>query len=559
MISRRSFLRGAAAGAFLAPLGGRVSAQPARGTTLYNGIVLGTPWPPRLKYADAHPITPAYLADPPAVIPIDVGRQLFVDDFLIEQTSLSRTFHHPEYHAANPILKPETRWELSDPVAERTKTQPNPAAMVFSDGVFFDPADRLFKMWYMGGYGGPTCMVTSTDGITWTRPQFDVVARTNIVYNGNRDSSTVWLDLNETDRATRYKMSVWYEHALTLSVSPDGIHWREAGRTGPAGDRSTFFYNPFRKVWVFSIRADENAAGSISGRYRRYWESPHFLDAKNWGTTPPVAWVKADSRDFARPDAQSPAELYNLDCVAYESVMLGLFSVWRGESNVREKINEVVIGFSRDGFHWHRPDREAFLPVSEKEGSWNWANVQSAGGGCVVVGDRLHFYVSGRQGIPGTGLPGVCSTGLATLRRDGFASMDWIPGSTRVRRRVDDPSGAGVLVTRPLTFSGAHLFVNADLQGGELRVEVLDESGRVINGFTRESSAGVTGNAVKMPVEWRGASLASLAGKTVRLKFVMTRGRLFSFWVSAWPTGESKGFPAAGGPAFAGAVDARDR
>jgi hypothetical protein len=239
--------------------------------------------------------------------------------------------------------------------------------------------------------------------------------------------------------------------------------------------------------------------------------------------------------------------------------MLGLFSVWRGESNVREKINEVVLGYSRDGFHWHRPDRDAFLPVSEKEGSWNWANVQSAGGGCVIVGDRLHFYVSGRQGIPGTGAPGVCSTGLATLRRDGFASMDWMPGDTRVRRRVDDPSGAGVLVTRPLTFSGSHLFVNADLQGGELRVEMLDESGRAITGFTRESSAVLTGNAVKMPVEWRGASLASLAGKTVRLKFLMTRGRLFSFWVSAWPTGESKGFPAAGGPAFAGAIDARDR
>ena len=124
---------------------------------------------------------PPYLADPPPVIPIDVGRQLFVDDFLIEETSLSRTFHHAEYHAANPVLQPETRVGAVRSVAERTKTQPNPAAMVFSDGVFFDPADRLFKMWYMGGYGGPTCLATSADGITWTRPQFDVVARTNIV------------------------------------------------------------------------------------------------------------------------------------------------------------------------------------------------------------------------------------------------------------------------------------------------------------------------------------------------------------------------------------------
>ena len=525
---------------------------------LYNGIRLGTPWPPRLKYADDHPITPPYLTDPPAVIPIDVGRQLFVDDFLIDRTSLARTYHRARYHEANPVLRPETPWELFDAVAERTKTQPNPAAMVFSDGVFFDPADRLFKMWYMGGYGGPTCLVTSTDGIHWTRPAFDVVKGTNIVYKGNRDSSTVWLDLEEPDRSQRYKMSVWNDHALILSVSADGIHWREAGRTGPSGDRSTFFYNPFRKVWVFSVRADQFVS-SISGRYRRYWETSRFLDAANWNHVDPVAWVKADTQDFARPDAQSPAELYNLDCVGYESVMLGLFSIWRGESNVREKINEVALGFSRDGFHWHRPDREAFLPVSEVEGSWNWANVQSAGGGCVIVGDQLHFYCSGRQGYPGTQLPGVCSTGLATLRRDGFASMEWIPGETRVRRRIDDEPEGGVLITRPLRFSGKYLFVNADLGDGELRVEVLDQSSRTIASFTRAECRPVTGNGTKLAVEWSRASLESLAGQPIRLKFLLNRGRLYSFWISPWPSGESRGFPAAGGPAFPRAIDAPAR
>jgi hypothetical protein len=560
LISRRSFLRGAAAGAILAPLGAGIASSqaPSRGV-LYNGIALGSPWPPRLKYPNDHPVTPAYLIEPPAVIPIDVGRQLFVDDFLIDRTSLARTYHHAEYHSANPVLRPEKPWELSDPVAERTERRPNPAAMVFSDGVFFDPEDRLFKMWYMGGYGATTCLATSQDGVSWTRPVLDVVAGTNIVVNGNRDSSTVWLDHTATDRSSRFKMSVWYEHALTLSESADGVHWREVGRTGPTGDRSTFFYNPFRNVWVFSLRSDFNAQGSISGRYRKYWEAAKFRDAIGWSGVDPVAWVKADTADFARPGAQSPAELYTLDAAGYESVLIGLFSVWRGESEIREKINEVTIGFSRDGFHWHRPDRTAFAPVSEREGSWNWSNVQSAGGGCVIVGDRLHFYVSGRQGVPGTALPGICSTGLATLRRDGFASMDWLPEDTRVRRRVDDPSGAGVLITRPIRFSGGHLFVNADLDGGELRIEVLDQSGRTISAFSREACVPITGNATRMAVTWRQAALASIAGQTVRLRFVMTRGRLYSFWVSKWPTGESGGYVAGGGPGFAGLADARTR
>jgi hypothetical protein len=39
------------------------------------------------------PTAPPYLTSPPEVIPIDVGRQLFVDDFLIAETTLKRTFH----------------------------------------------------------------------------------------------------------------------------------------------------------------------------------------------------------------------------------------------------------------------------------------------------------------------------------------------------------------------------------------------------------------------------------------------------------------------------------
>jgi len=159
LITRRSFLRGAAAGALLGPgLFPTRAAAVLPPETLYNGITLGSPWPPRRRYPDEYPIRPPYLAAPPEVIPIDVGRQLFVDDFLVDHTNLARTWHHPTYHPANPILRPETPWELSDPVAERTGRPLNPAAMVFSDGVFFDPRDRLFKMWYMAGYGAATAL-----------------------------------------------------------------------------------------------------------------------------------------------------------------------------------------------------------------------------------------------------------------------------------------------------------------------------------------------------------------------------------------------------------------
>jgi hypothetical protein len=550
MISRRAFLGGAAA-AIALPI---PTLGQSRGERLYNGITLGVPWPPQWRYPDEHPARPPYLADRPAIVPIDVGRQLFVDDFLIEETTLSRTFHKAKYHAANPILKPEHEWETYDDLAARTNKPFNPSAMVFSDGVFFDPKDRLFKLWYLAGYGASTCLAVSRDGITWEKPVLDVVKGTNIVHKEPRDSSTVWLDHFASDPAQRFKMAYWHDFVLTLAVSPDGVHWKELGQTGRAEDRSTFFYNPFRRKWVFGVKADQFATKSQSGRYRRYWEHADFSAALKWSGRQPVAWVKADSRDPNRPDGGRP-ELYNLDCAGYESLIIGLFTIWRGESLLREKINEIEIGFSRDGFHWDRPDRSTFLGVSPKEGDWNWANVQSAGGCCLVVGDELYFYVSGRQGRPGTSDPGVCTTGVAMLRRDGFASMDWMGGQGGIIRGRVAAGSAGTLTTRPVRFSGQHLFVNGDFEGGELRVEVLDQRGGVIAPFTAAACVPASGNGTRLGIRWNEANLRELAGRPVRFRFTMTKGRLFAFWVSAAPTGESGGYAAAGGPGFAGPID----
>jgi hypothetical protein len=556
LLCRRTFIRRVLSSAIAAPLLPRRHAGAATPEILYNGITLGTPWPPRRRYPDEHPVVPPYLRNPPAVVPIDVGRQLFVDDFLIADTSLQRTWHRAEYHQVNPVLRPEMRWEHEDPANERRGLKPNPAAMVFSDGVFFDPRDRLFKMWYMGGYGVYTCLATSTDGVNWIRPSLDVVKGTNIVHAETRDSSTVWIDPADPDPRRRYKMSIWWDGSLMLFVSSDGVHWTSLGKAGAAFDRSTFFYNPFRKVWAFSLRGTAYPGGGVNSRYRMYWESPEFSARGAWPGYAPVAWIRADRNDPPRAGMTDLSELYNLDCAGYESLMIGLFSIWRGENDTREKVNDLTVGFSRDGFHWTRDDRSPFISVNDSPGSWNWANIQSAGGCCVTVGDRLHFYFSARQGEPGTNNPGVCSTGLATLRRDGFASMDWRRDDRRPRVVPQNGLSGGYLTTRPVTFTGAHLFVNADL-GGELRLEVLDADGGAVPPFTRENCVAVRGNQTRAQVSWTGGALKDLAGQRVRFRFWIDEGRLYSFWVSPWPTGESRGATAAGGPEFSGIFDER--
>lgn len=64
-----------------------------------------------------------YLDNPPDVIPIDVGRQLFVDDFLIADTTLERTFHAARMHPSNPVLDvPSYSGGLWSPTAASSRT-----------------------------------------------------------------------------------------------------------------------------------------------------------------------------------------------------------------------------------------------------------------------------------------------------------------------------------------------------------------------------------------------------------------------------------------------------
>jgi hypothetical protein len=179
-------------------------------------------------------------------------------------------------------------------------------------------------------------------------------------------------------------------------------------------------------------------------------------------------------------------------------------------------------------------------------GDWNWGNVQSAAPVCLVVGDKLYFYVSGRAGksYPGcTHTDAGGSTGLAILRRDGFASMD--AGEEE-----------GVLTTRPVRFGGKHLFVNVAAGQGRLEAEVLDERDQPVPPFTRSNCVPISADKTLAPVTWNGAGdLSALAGRPIKLRFHLRKGALYSFWISPDANGASHGYVAGGGPGFDGPTD----
>ena len=530
------------------------------GEVLYNGIQLPAQWPPRYAEPDTAALMPVpYLEHKPEVIPVNVGRQLFVDNFLISQTDLVPTYHTPDFFTGNPVLEPTEEWENTIEGA--------PYAAPFSDGIWYDDKDGKFKMWYLAGAGSIhkqdkqtfyTCYAESTDGVNWVKPKLDLVPGTCLVDSANRDAATVWLDRNEKDPAKRYKLfnverrPTDRRWQFILKYSPDGIHWSEGvAQSGDLYDRSSVFYNPFRGVWCISMRYSTK----VSSRSRAYLEdkdpevavSMAHRVRKGIPDKNIVYWFTPDNLEPRHPRfPEVDPGIYNFDVIPYESLMIGQYAVWQGPENGDcgklgiQKRNEIMLGYSRDGFHFSRPTHAPFMANDTTDGAWNWGNMQSIGGVPLIVGDSLYFYCSGRR-LNDIMWDSYTSTGLAKLRRDGFVSI----GTNGAKR--------GSLTTEPLTFDGEYLFVNADLaaKGAEMTVEVLDRNGNPLPDYSGKNVIVLKKlDSTKQIVEWKDAkSLAALKGEPVRLRFNLTKGaELYSFWISPWITGESRGYTAGGGP-----------
>ena len=88
----------------------------------------------------------------------------------------------------------------------------------------------------------------------------------------------------------------------------------------------------------------------------------------------------------------------------------------------------------------------------------------------------------------------------------------------------------GELVTPPLLLNARTLLVNANAEGGRLRVELRDENGAPIQGFTRDDSTIIAGDKVDHPITW-GKPVSALRDRPVRLAFLLENASLFAFYL----------------------------
>ena len=507
---------------------------------LYNNIVIDGTWPPRdVDLADSSVIDIPYLRSEkdggthPGTVDISVGRQLFVDSFLVGKTNLKTTYHQavPD---KNPLITAE-----------------DGLLCLSHGGMAYDEKAGVVRMWFLmfGKTRFLRCM-ESRDGITWVKAGDSEAL--------DSDASYVTVIENpkpSPDGSDRYVMLVrrsdnsfgWEKHyetaryASQLYCSSDGMKWKYVSEAGLCGDATTLSYNRFRNKWVFCLRDYSHFSKNVK-RAVRYYECSDILKNGKFGMWQAVEWQRTDNLDKPDPTIGCEPEFYNLCTVSYESIQLGAFQYWLGPTNEEinktglPKITDIQLGYSRDGFHFSRPEREVpAIACSRKEGTWDYGYLHSVSSLLLTTDDELWFYYSGYRGgekqdyapAPEYSFPSI---GRAVMRRDGFASLD----------------GSGEVTTCRLTVKGGkYLFINA--KADSLKAELIGSDGNVIPGYSADDCVPFSGDSCRAMLKWKGGDdLSFLDGSEFSIRFITGNAEFYSFWLSSGTDGDSGGYYGAG-------------
>ena len=172
---------------------------------------------------------------------------------------------------------------------------------------------------------------------------------------------------------------------------------------------------------------------------------------------------------------------------------------------------------------WEIPSREFIVPRGRK-GEWDWGMICGIANRPVLSsdGDQWWYYYGGWDGGHGISQRRAC-IGIAKFRVDGFASID----------SVDTE---GILKTHTLKFAGRKLKLNINATGQDtegkknyVRVALLDNSGGVLKGYSKNDCDPIHVDDVDRVVTWKGNSdVSNLAGQEIIVLISMKGAELYA-------------------------------
>ena len=485
--------------------------------------------------------------------PVDIGarRELFVDRALIERFDggAELRLHHPTPR--------ETALAFDRPWEGNASGYPT----VIQDG-------DLYRMYYRGhrflvddkplrqAQSEVVCYAESTDGVRWTKPNLGLFE-----WMGSKENNILWMGGPETHNFApfldarpgcppeeRFKAvgGTVTSNGLLSFTSADGIRWKRRSEQpivseGAFDSHNTVFWDGQQHRYAMYVRYFSE--GQFQGL--RSIGMAHSADFDTWSKPVPVSYGESPPQQMytnqIAPYYRAPHLLFGfptrytarpltshvrgLEPVELRSRLLA------ADLRVGTDLSDGLFLASRDGAAFERYD-EAFLrPGPENEGRWIYGdNYQSYGlfetddyspeAGSPGAGREISMHFS-----EGAWRDDECRLRRYTIRLDGFISLH-------------APLAGGEVTTRPIVFSGEELELNYSTSAaGGVRVEIQDADGRPIEGFTLADGEELYGDSTSESCRWKnGKNVAAIAGRPVKLRFVVRDGDVYSYrFISATP------------------------
>jgi hypothetical protein len=508
------------------------------------------------KYNSAAYQPPKLTAGPPLlfahrlkaddIVPLGGRKYLFIDDVLVAKSeNVAFTVNPPRF-----------------------------AEKVFDDAhghlVVWEDDEGLIRMYYRVA-GKRLAVATSRDGVQWEKPDLHPesdAGHPNIVIDDPVGLGTIFVDPNAPPEERIKYLSGYDGRAIFVYSSPDGYHFKRnetAALPLRAASQSIAYYDDQRQTYVAFHRTDmpETVGGHTErsfvmtetmdpmrpwpfrpatleehlevAKHRRIGDKlPWYLDngpltPPGFGIEYPVVFGPEEEFDPIATDVYVPKNVkYAWASDTYLAYPIMYFHyhdegpMTRQELGRRERKRgsgplETQFAVSRDGLHWKRHARPAYIKIG-RHASYD-IHKNYIAHGMVRRGEEIwQYFLGSEQYHSSWDRAGRQAVFRVVQRFDGFIS-------------ADTPYTGGSLTTRPLVFDGNRLVLNIDTGAtGYAQVGIVDAAGEPIEGFGVDDCVYINGDFIEAPVEWlhKGADVSTLAGKPVRL-VIRSRGtKLYS-------------------------------
>lgn len=424
--------------------------------------------------------------------------ELFYDDFMLDCKSGLRFIQHSPQELAAPGSKKSGHY-----------------CVFMHDGkqyrFYYRGSDPGYKGELFNGHPGEYVGVAfSDDGSHWKEPEYHLFPEKKLPsgafwYSNKFTHNLVpFLDRNpDCKPEERFKAvsGVRETNGLFAFYSADGIHWKHYDENNPIfpyepekygghvlDSQNSVFYSEYEKCYVMYLRVWKTADGQTGVRTFAKTTSKDF---RNWSE---VEFLKVNE----------PGEhLYTSGLHPYVRAphyYVGAATRYFGN---RGSATDVVLVFSRHGKGIQRPCKRAWIKPGLVPERWLNRSNYIALGMHQISPEELLFY-HGPQGL------------FYKLRTDGFVSLS-------------AEEEAGAFETRLLSRSSGGLKINLSTSaGGCFSLEVCDENGIALPGYTFEDFEEFYGDAIAFEPQWRGKKFNDIPGGKFKFRVRMKECDLYS-------------------------------